>query len=118
MAAEPFASSDEADGWLASADPESEAERALGVLNAVLRAHRVASADPHVREVARDQLGLRQDADIRFSFLVEPCVVVVAKRSGRRLFRKNHGDEFFLRTGENITDFTGRNIRFKPALLR
>ena len=56
IAAQPLPSADEARRWLAAADGEAEAARALAVLNGMLRAHRVASADPHVREVGRDQL--------------------------------------------------------------
>jgi len=41
--------------WLAGADLDAEADRAIEVLNAVLHAHRIAAADPAVRPVARAQ---------------------------------------------------------------
>jgi len=53
IAAEPFASADEAERWLRGADPEAEMHTALVVLNRALHAHRVAGADPYAREVAR-----------------------------------------------------------------
>lgn len=40
--------------WLKDADGEAEIEAALVVLNRALHAHRVALADPHAREVGRD----------------------------------------------------------------
>jgi hypothetical protein len=52
--ATPFASLDEAARWLSGVDGEAEAAGALAVLNRALHAHRVAIADPHVHEVARD----------------------------------------------------------------
>ena len=42
-------------GWLAAADLDALAEAALVRLNRVLHAHRIAAADPYVREVARAQ---------------------------------------------------------------
>ncbi|MFP5364956.1 MAG: hypothetical protein ACLGI5_19745 [Thermoleophilia bacterium] len=48
-------SPDAAARWLQSADLEAVARDALARLNRVLHAHRVASADPHVREVALGQ---------------------------------------------------------------
>ena len=54
-AAERFAADAAARQWLAAADLEAEADAALAVLNRVLAAHRAASADPYVREVAREQ---------------------------------------------------------------
>ena len=56
IAARPLRSAGEAQRWMSGADAEARAEQAIAVLNAMLRAHRVASADPHVREVARDQV--------------------------------------------------------------
>jgi hypothetical protein len=58
--AEPLPGPDEADRWLESlrgdADVrEAEVEAALRELNALLRAHRAAAADPYAREVARWQ---------------------------------------------------------------
>ncbi|HWC26371.1 MAG TPA: hypothetical protein VG474_07295 [Solirubrobacteraceae bacterium] len=41
--------------WLSAADVEALADEALARLNRVLHAHRLASADPFVREVAREQ---------------------------------------------------------------
>jgi hypothetical protein len=57
---EPFTTTDHAEVWLAAVrdDAErrdSELERALATLNGALHAYRVASADPHVRDVALDQ---------------------------------------------------------------
>ena len=43
---------DAATRWLASADLIAAAEEAMRRLNRVLQAHRIATADPHVREVA------------------------------------------------------------------
>ena len=53
--AERFAADAAARKWLAAADLDAEADAAFAVLNRVLAAHRAASADPYVREVARDQ---------------------------------------------------------------
>jgi hypothetical protein len=50
--AAPFASAEEAAGWLASADLEAEVDAAVAVLNRALHAHRVATADPYVTEVS------------------------------------------------------------------
>lgn len=47
---------DEARRWLAGADLEDELAAALRVLGRALHAHRVALADPHAREVAREDL--------------------------------------------------------------
>jgi hypothetical protein len=55
IAAQPFASTAEAERWLQRVDGEAEAAAATGALNRVLHAHRLASADPAVREVAREQ---------------------------------------------------------------
>ena len=60
IAAEPFESPDAAAAWL---DPlrgdedalRAEVDAAVGQLNAVLRAHRVASLDPYVRDVSAPQ---------------------------------------------------------------
>lgn len=38
--------------WLRALEPEAELESALRTLNRVLQAHRIATADPHVHEVA------------------------------------------------------------------
>ena len=51
--AEPVAGDPSA--WLAAADGEAEATAAVRVLNRILHAHRVASADPAVREIDREQ---------------------------------------------------------------
>jgi hypothetical protein len=58
--AEPLPGADEAESWLESlrrdADArEAEVETGLRELNALLRAHRAAAADPYAREVARWQ---------------------------------------------------------------
>ena len=50
--AAPFSSTEEAAGWLSSADLDEELEAAVAVLNRALHAHRVASADPYVTEVS------------------------------------------------------------------
>ncbi len=54
-AAERFAADAAARQWLAAADLDEEADAAFAVLNRVLAAHRAATADPYVREVAREQ---------------------------------------------------------------
>ena len=48
-----LAGPEEAERWLSDVDAEALAEDALARLNRVLHAHRVASADPYVREVSR-----------------------------------------------------------------
>ena len=53
--ARPFETPDAAEAWLGEADLEAEAADAVSVLNRVLHAHRTASADPYVREVAQAQ---------------------------------------------------------------
>ena len=58
IGAQPFGSREEAEAWLDGlrGDPEAldaELERAVAELNAALRAHRAAAADPHARDVAR-----------------------------------------------------------------
>jgi hypothetical protein len=55
IAAQPFAAAGEAEAWLERADGEAEAAAAIAALNRVLHAHRLATADPAVREVAREQ---------------------------------------------------------------
>jgi hypothetical protein len=42
----------QAEAWLAGLDAEREARAAAGALNRVLLAHRIATADPHVRELS------------------------------------------------------------------
>ncbi len=51
----PLAGLEAAERWLRDADAEALAEDAAARLNRVLHAHRAASADPFVREVARSQ---------------------------------------------------------------
>lgn len=46
---------DAPDGWLGSVDREAEARTGVVALNRVLHAHRIASADPTVREISREQ---------------------------------------------------------------
>jgi hypothetical protein len=50
--ATPFASTDEAAGWLSELDLDAELDAAVTVLNRALHAHRVAAADPYVTEVS------------------------------------------------------------------
>jgi len=91
VAAEPFASEDEARAWLDGADGESEAEEAFTVLRRILHAHRIAAADPAVAEPAREQalvvrLGLgegEQVADGRWAQAVE-LPPPPRRRRGRR----------------------------------
>lgn len=52
--AAPLATDKDASRWLKEADGEAEMDAALTVLNRALHAHRVALADPHAREVGRD----------------------------------------------------------------
>jgi hypothetical protein len=55
IAATPLASPADAGAWLDDADGEAEVVMAVHVLNRALHAHRVAAADPYVREVALEQ---------------------------------------------------------------
>jgi hypothetical protein len=55
IGAQPFGDAAAAGAWLRAADLETEAAAALGVLNRVLHAQRVVSADPYLREVSREQ---------------------------------------------------------------
>jgi hypothetical protein len=54
---DPVPLSTEAQGraWLGDLDPEREASKAVGALNRMLFAHRIATATPHVHEVAPSQ---------------------------------------------------------------
>ena len=52
---EPFADERAATAWRKEADVDEEVDGALVVLNRVLHMHRTATADPYVREVAREQ---------------------------------------------------------------
>jgi len=54
VAAEPFGSHADAERWRGAVDEKAEAADALRVLNRVLHVHRLAAADPHVRELVRD----------------------------------------------------------------
>jgi hypothetical protein len=54
VTAQPLDGEDAAARWLRGAG-EAEADAAVAVLNRVLHLHRAASADPHVREVRREQ---------------------------------------------------------------
>jgi hypothetical protein len=54
VTAQPLDGEDAAARWLRAAG-EAEADAAVAVLNRVLHLHRAASADPHVREVRREQ---------------------------------------------------------------
>jgi hypothetical protein len=51
----PMSAERQAQAWLEGLDPELEVLAAFGTLNKVLFAHRIASADPHVHEVAPSQ---------------------------------------------------------------
>jgi hypothetical protein len=53
--AAPFTSSEEAAGWLSSADLHAELDAGVAVLNRALHAHRVATADPYVTEVSAER---------------------------------------------------------------
>ncbi len=53
VAAEAFASPAAAERWREDVDAEAEAVKAVRVLNHVLHAHRIAAADPYVRELDR-----------------------------------------------------------------
>jgi hypothetical protein len=55
VGAVPFDSTDDAQAWLESADPETEVTAAVSVLNVVVHAQRIAAADLFVREVTREQ---------------------------------------------------------------
>ena len=55
IGAEPVAGEEAGRAWLAGADLEHELAGAVETLNGVLHAHRVAAADPHARDVAREQ---------------------------------------------------------------
>ena len=54
IGAEPLESVEAAESWLKAVDGEAEVADALLVLNRAIHAHRVSIADPHAREVARD----------------------------------------------------------------
>jgi hypothetical protein len=51
----PVSAERQAHAWLAELDAEHEARRAAAALNRVLFAHRIATADPHVRELSPAQ---------------------------------------------------------------
>jgi len=55
ISAEQHASPEAARAWLKSVDGEEEAQEAIRTLNEILQAHRVALADPFIREVSREQ---------------------------------------------------------------
>jgi hypothetical protein len=60
VAVHPFAETRDADAWVREAGDrrevaEARVQEAVAVLNRVLHLHRVATADPHVREVDADQ---------------------------------------------------------------
>ncbi|HEU4976911.1 MAG TPA: hypothetical protein VFT50_17610 [Baekduia sp.] len=55
VAAQAFPDAATARGWLRRADLGAEAAEAVGVLNGVVHAQRIATADPFVREIALDQ---------------------------------------------------------------
>ncbi|HEY2142039.1 MAG TPA: hypothetical protein VGG98_08265 [Solirubrobacteraceae bacterium] len=45
----------QAQAWLSQLDSERESQAAISVLNRILHAHRIASADPHIHEVSAAQ---------------------------------------------------------------
>jgi hypothetical protein len=51
----PLSAERQARAWLAQIDAQHEAQTAAGTLNRVLFAHRIATADPHVRELSPAQ---------------------------------------------------------------
>lgn len=55
IGAQPFTDAAAAEAWLDRADGEAEVAAAIAALNRVLHAHRLATADAAVREVAREQ---------------------------------------------------------------
>jgi hypothetical protein len=70
-------------------DDDQLAAHAVGILNAALQAHRVASADPYVREVHRDQalvvrVGYGAGEDVADGRWIEAREVPPPKRKGRR----------------------------------
>jgi hypothetical protein len=91
----PFEDADEAARWLSGADRDAEVAGALDVLGFALHAHRVASADPFAREVARDhalvvRIGFgegEQVAEGRWAEAVELPVGKPAKRRGEAALR-------------------------------
>ncbi|MBA2349707.1 MAG: hypothetical protein H0V81_15610 [Solirubrobacterales bacterium] len=54
VSAEPFATHLAAERWRKEVDLDAEADQAIGELNRVLHAHRVAAVDPFVRELSRE----------------------------------------------------------------
>ena len=54
VTAQPFYDDEAAESWLRAAG-EDEAQAAVATLNRVLHMHRAATADPHVRELRREQ---------------------------------------------------------------
>ena len=54
VTAQPFDDDEAAESWLRAAG-EDEAQAAVATLNRVLHMHRAATADPHVRELRREQ---------------------------------------------------------------
>ena len=54
VTAQPFYDDEAAESWLRSAG-EDEVQAAVATLNRVLHMHRAATADPHVRELRREQ---------------------------------------------------------------
>jgi hypothetical protein len=93
---QPFGSEDEAATWLADADLEAERDAAVAVLNRALRAHRAATADPYVAEVAADRalvvrIGYGSGEDVaegRFGEAVE-----LPRSGGRRIKRSMEAPE-------------------------
>ena len=82
---------------------------------------RLATRDPNL--FGRKQDGVetprfRQDGYVRLFPLAESSIVVVAEGSGGDPFGEHQVDEFVLRIGKNVTDFSRRNIGLDSAFLR
>lgn len=81
----------QARAWLAELDPEREAGAAAGVLNRVLSAHRIATAQPDVQEVAPAQAlviraGYGEGEQVADGLWTEARELLLAqRRSGRRV---------------------------------
>jgi hypothetical protein len=90
IGARPFADRAAGDAWLDGVDGDAEAEAAIVTLNRVLYAHRLATADPAVRELSREhaivlRIGIgegEQVAEGRWTRAIE-----LPAQSGRRVRR-------------------------------
>ena len=92
IAAEPLADAQAAQAWLREARGDAAERRlaeAVAVLNRTLAAHRVAAADPALRDVARDQalvarLGFGSGEEVADGHWTEAVEVPAATRRTRR----------------------------------